>query len=146
MEARWKLEGIFKADPSKVADEVSSMGEAVSPKDLVSYARDESSELHKCFEWDDTVAGEKYRELQAKKVLQHLVVIPRVEEQEAKSYRLFVNTGDNSGVYKPMELVMKKPDEYASLLEMAKRELQNFKNKYSMLVELGRVFEEIDNL
>lgn len=146
MEAKWKVEGLFRADASKVATEVSSLGEAVSAKDLVQFARDERSELHKCFEWDDSVAGERYRELQAQKVLQLLIITPKVEDREPVSYRLFVNTGDNSGKYKPLPLVIKKPDEYAALLEMAKRDLQVFKKKYSILVELDRVFAEIDLL
>lgn len=146
MEASWKVAGLFRADASKVATEISSLGEAVKPKDLVRYARDESSELHKCFEWDDGIAGEKYRELQAQKVLQLLVITPKVEEKEPVSYRIFVNTGDNSGKYKPLPLVVKRSDEYESLLKMAKRELQAFKKKYEMLKELEGIFNEIDLL
>jgi len=146
MEASWKVQGIFKADASKVATEVSEIGEAVTPDDLVAYAKDEKSELHKCFEWDDSIAGAKYRKLQAQKVLRMLVVTPRQEEKETVSYRLFVNTGDNSNKYKPVELVVKKQDEYTALLEAAKRELQAFKRKYEILVELDQIFKEIDLL
>lgn len=147
MEASWKIGGLFKADACEVAKEIYSMGDSVKPADLVEFARNPESELHKCFEWDDSVAGEKYRELQASKVLRLLVVTKKPVEQEApKQYRLFVNTGDNSGDYKPLTLVMRNQTEYESLLETARQELQAFKKKYSMLTELAEIFKEIDLL
>lgn len=148
MDAKWKICGIFKADAQSVAQEIKSLGDSCTAKDLVEFAKkDESSELHKCFEWDDSVAGEKYRLLQAQKVLINLVVTPSVkEDKEPVSYRLFMNTGDNSGKYKPVNVVVQKQDEYRELLEMAKRELLAFKKRYSMIRELSEVFKEIDVL
>ena len=46
--------GVFKADAQKVADEIRSIGEEVSPVQIVAKARNKDTELHKCFEWDDT--------------------------------------------------------------------------------------------
>lgn len=147
MIASWKIGGIFKADAQQVAKEICSIGDECSPQDIVVFARDERSELHKCFEWDDSIAGERYREIQAQKVLRTLVITREAEEsKEPVQCRLFVNTGDNSGNYKPLPVVVRKQDEYERLLEMAKRELQAFKKKYAVLAELEGVFLEIDNL
>ncbi len=147
MEASWKIGGIFKADAHEVAKEICSIGDECTPQDLVKYARNENSELHKCFEWNDSIAGEKYRELQAQKVLTTLVITKDLgEDKKPVQYRLFVNTGDRSGNYKPLPVVIRKQDEYGRLLEMAKRELQAFKKKYSILAELENVFLEIDSL
>ncbi len=146
MVASWKVAGIFKADASKVAEEIRNIGKECTTKDIVSVARDANSELHKCFEWNDTVAGEKYREIQAQQILRSLVISKQVEDKEPVTYRLFVNTGDRDGKYKPVEVVVRQPDEYEKLLEMAKRELQAFKDKYSVLVELSELFKEIDNI
>jgi len=44
-------------------------GGKITPKMIVEAARDESSLLHDYFEWDDTVAAEKYREMQARTLL-----------------------------------------------------------------------------
>ena len=146
MEAKWKIDGIFKADASKVATEVKRLGDEITPKDITRFARAEGSELHKCFEWNDTVAGEKYREIQAQQILRYLVISKQVEDKEPVTYRLFVNTGDRDGKYKPMEYVVRQPFEYEKLLEAAKKELQAFKLKYSILVELSELFKEIDNI
>ena len=143
LKASWKV-GVFKADATKVAEEIYSISDCCTPEDLVEKAKDESTELHKCFEWDDTIAGEKYRKIQAQQVLRYLVVTKQPEKQEPVTYRMFVNTGDRSGEYKPTELVVQRKDEYATLLETAKRELIAFRKKYSMLVELKEVFDEID--
>lgn len=146
MEANWKVAGIFKADASKVAQEISSIGKECTTKDIVNVARNVSSELHKCFEWNDSIAGEKYREIQAQQILRSLVISKQVEDKEPVTYRLFVNTGERDGKYKPVEFVVRKQDEYEKLLETAKRELIAFKAKYSMLVELAEIFREIDIL
>jgi hypothetical protein len=146
VQASWKVAGIFKADASRVAEEITNLGKECTTKDIVNVARNSSSELHKCFEWDDTVAGEKYREIQAQQILRSLVISKQVENKDPVTYRLFVNTGDRDGKYKPVEVVVKQKDEYEKLLETAKRELQAFKDKYSILVELNDLFNEIDKL
>lgn len=45
----------------------------ISPQMVLDRARDESSPLHDCFEWNDTIAAEKFRMVQAR-VLLRLVV------------------------------------------------------------------------
>lgn len=47
----WKIKGIFKADAQKVSEEIAEIGETVEPSEIVEKARNESTELHKCFEW-----------------------------------------------------------------------------------------------
>lgn len=54
MRAEWRIKGIYKADAQKVADEIGD--KKVTPQEILEKARDETSELHKCFEWDDSVA------------------------------------------------------------------------------------------
>jgi hypothetical protein len=68
---QWKQER-FKADAQKVGEEL----EKISVKDastVVSMARKSKGELHKCFEWDDSIAGEEYRKEQARLVLRMIV-------------------------------------------------------------------------
>ena len=59
--ASWKpgFESIYKADANKVYEEIQSLGEKCSKEDIVNKARDEHTELHQCFEWDDTRAAEQ---------------------------------------------------------------------------------------
>lgn len=70
----WKVKGIFKADAQKVSDEIAEIGETVEPSEIVEKAKDESTELHKCFEWNNDIAAEKYRLHQARNLIGNLVV------------------------------------------------------------------------
>lgn len=46
----------------------------LTPADVVADARDPASPLHGYFEWDDSVAGEKYREHQARALIRSVKV------------------------------------------------------------------------
>ena len=46
----WKVKGLYKADAETVYREITSLGDKFSPEDIVEAAKDESSELHKCFD------------------------------------------------------------------------------------------------
>lgn len=143
--ASWKrgMEGIFKADPNKIAAEISKIGEEVTPKQIVDYARDSNTELHKCFDWNDQSAAEKYRQYQARKVLQLLVIENHHANQDIPERRFFYKVDHTSG-YKPSFLIFKNAEEYEKLLKTAMMELRAFKRKYSSLTELREILELIE--
>lgn len=145
--ARWET-GIFHADAQKCAEEITEICNDIgsaTPQQILEKARDESTELHKCFTWDDTIAAEKYRLAQARQVVCKLKIeIIEQEKQEPTPIRFFYKT-DKSG-YKPTSFIVKHVDEYQFLLERALRELEAFKQKYKNIAELEAVFEAIDNI
>ena len=142
---KWKIPGIFKdADPSKVKEEIDSLGDTVEPSDIVSFAENPNTELHKCFEWDDTEAARKYRISQARNVLRSLVVEVRTENKEPTLLRVrYVTEGKG---YKSTELILSNQNEYDALLRRAKAELLAFREKYKSLNELEEVFDAIDEI
>lgn len=141
MQAEWRVKGIYKADAQRVADEIGN--DKITPQKMVEKARNEQSELHKCFEWNDTVAAEKYRLQQAKIVLSMLVFKPKTEEEQP--VRIFSLTTEKS-VYQPTKQFLVQADEYQDLLKRALAELETFKRKYSTLSELEEVFKAIGEL
>ena len=142
--ATWSIKNGFKADAQKCAEEIRSLGDDIRAEQVLEKARDENTELHKCFEWDDSIAAEKYRYVQAQRVIKMLVIKEETEEKtERPPIRVFYKTVSNEG-YKPTELIVRKEDEYKALLERAYAELRVFKAKYSMLTELQEIFELID--
>lgn len=141
MKASWKFDGLFKADANTVAKEIESI--KATPENIVKYAKSENTELHKCFEWNDSVAGHKYRCLQAQQVVRNLVVV-KEETGEKTPIRFFYNTGDRSGEYKPVKMILRNEDEYQALLKRAMEELHSFKKKYSCLSELEEILALID--
>ena len=142
----WKMSNYFKADPEACYKEIHEIGDEISPEQIVEKAKDESTELHKCFEWNNDIAAEKYRVYQARQIMCQLVVVkPEEKTEEKPPVRVFMMT-DYKSSYKPLELILSKPDEHAALLNRALSELSAFKNKYHMLAELDDLFCIIDRI
>ena len=143
----WRNEvaGMYKGiDAQAVADEIAGIGEAVTAEQIVDRAKDENTELHKCFTWDDEAAAEKYRIIEARQIVRHLVreELPDVKT-DTPPLRIFYKTSNGEG-YKHIErTIIKKEDEYQALLGRAMMELRAFKAKYSMLEELREIFDLI---
>lgn len=141
-QVEWRVKGLFKADAQKVYQEIGD--EQITPEELLEKARkNRKSELHKCFTWDDSVAAEKYRLIQARTVIQMLVV--KVEKEDAVAPRVYQITSEKN-VYQPTRVFLEQPEEMQVLLERAKAELIAIKQRYKYLSELEEVFEAIDNL
>lgn len=136
---KWKVDGIFKADANECYREISSL-EQITPKAILNFARDENSELHKCFEWDNDSAAEKYRTIQAGNVIRMLYIVPK--NADAPPVRVLSRTSDT--VYQPTRTFVKNQNEYEDLLKRALSELESFRLKYKTLSELEQVFEQID--
>lgn len=140
--ATWKTKGLYNASAQKVAEEIAELGDCVKPSEIVDKARNEESELHKCFEWRDDIAAEKYRIHQARILLCNLVIDRKSDLQKAQeAIRLMYKTTGEG--YKPISLILADKDEYRALLERAYRELAVFKSKYKMISELKDVFDLI---
>ena len=147
----WKAGfGLYHANAQLVAEEIMSIDSdinGITKQQIVDKARDEDTELHKCFEWNDSVAAERYRLVQAGSVLHH-IVIKRTEEQIEQNMpeiRFFHKTDlkPDSG-YKPISYIVKNNDEYQKMLQMAYAELHAFKQKYKNLQELDYILKLID--
>ena len=139
--------GFFKvADAQKVYEELLDMGasiESLQPSEIVDRARDESLEMHKCFEWDDAKAGHEWRKVQARNMCRCLVIKEPEVPKDRPEIRVLINTKRTDG-YKPLEVVLRNEDEYQKLLARAWNELRSFKVKYEMLEnDLKEIFDLI---
>ena len=120
----------------------------ITPNIVLESARSENSVIHSCFEWNDGIAAEKYRESQAGSLIRNLTVkmiTPDVEQTEP--VRAYVNIKQSSSSeFISIHNVLK--DEYLAqkMLEQAKSELNAFAKKYSTLQELSKVFDAIAEL
>lgn len=142
--AKWK-HSRFKADANKVALELEALGEEVTPEAIVIRAQDDSSELHKCFTWDDTEAAQKWRIQEARHIMCELVYVPKKDDSDAAPIRLYYKT-DNLTPYKSTRLILRNDNEYESLMKRAISELNAFKTKYNSLVELNDIVSEVFGL
>lgn len=143
---KWAVTGLFKGNAEICADEVASIGEAVTPKDVVNYARNPNTELHKCFEWDDAIAAEKYREHTARVLIRSFTFEHIDKETEERTpIRIFSHDSEEN-TYKQTTRMVIVEDKYALLLQNAKRELDKFRKKYEILSELEEIIEDISKI
>lgn len=141
----WKVKGLYKADAETVYKEITSLGDTFSPEEIVEAAKNEATELHKCFEWNDEVAAQKWRLHTARMLVNQLVVRTETSDNVPVTVRVISSTSEVN-TYTPTKMLVKSDTEYADLLERAKRELQAFKQKYATVVELQEIFTAIDAL
>lgn len=141
----WKAT-CFQADAQLVGEELEEIerqGE-VTKEHILEYAqRHKDSELYKCFEWDDTEAGRKYRLQQANTILCSISI--EIKEEPVRKQRVYVSVkSSNSGdrVFKNIKDVLEDDEEYKQLVDKARREFENCKEKYEELINR----EDLKNL
>lgn len=120
----------------------------ITPKIVLDSARSETSAIHGCFEWDNDIAAEKYRETQAGALIRNLTVKMVKEDNTCtEPVRAFVNVQSSEGSqYISLPNVLKDSELTRRMLEQAKSELDAFTKKYSSLKELSGVFNAIAEL
>lgn len=118
----------------------------VTPENVLEESRAEGATLHNLFEWDDTVAAEKYRLNQAGLIIRNLTVT--IETVETKpTMRAYVNVSDDTkGRFISITNAMSNEDTREIVLRNALAELKEFRKKYSDLQELSEVFSAIDKI
>jgi len=155
LKAMWEPEWVRFSkgkDPQKVADEIFSISNNPTKEQIVQMARDPTTESHDLFEWDDSVAAEKWRGEQAGLILRNLKVTfvneERTDEGDSKPVpvRMFYGDPTKTEGFVSVVKIMSDQDLYQQLLQKAKMELQSFKKKYSILKELQPLFDEIDKI
>lgn len=119
--------------------------DVITAKNVVDAARDEAAPLHREFEWDDSIAGECWRESQARELIRHIVIVPE-DAPMTEPVRAYHHLTIESRAYTPMEVIIKNTDMTEQLLKQAKAELQTFKRKYAGIEALSKLFVVIDEL
>lgn len=142
---KWRkgTESLFHgADANKCADEIERIGESPTPQQIVDFARSEETELHKCFEWDDTKAAELWRKRTARTIVQCIVFVEEKIPDDRPEIRVRFYEKDKHGYSETKKIVIVE-DRYKALLAQAYAELRAFKAKYSMLEELREILDLI---
>jgi len=132
----------YKQDANKVGEElekIKDIGELTN-KEVLEYAETHrDSELAKCFEWDNEVAGRKYRLKQATDILCSISIIIDDNKKPIEKARVYVSTrkvDDEKRTFKKLVDVLDDDEEYKLLLAKAKNELNNCQEKYRNIVKL----------
>lgn len=116
----------------------------LTPEILVDEARPSDHPLHTRFEWDDSVAAERFRHSQAADIIRSVRVIYS-EEPEVKSVRGFISVqrpseaNEHRRAYQPVEDAMSSDLTRRLVLAECEREWKSFKTKYEHLREFGDI-------
>ena len=126
--------------PANVAGEIcEELRETVglTPESLLEASRAEEAPLHKCFEWDDSIAAEKYRISQAGHIIRCLEVTVIADEPVA--VRAYFPLADEG--YERTDIIIAKEDTSSALLAKAKTEFFAYQKKYAILEKLAPLFD-----
>lgn len=158
---KWKKK-IYPIEAQEVGEYLENLENRdgkLEPETIVNEARDNNALLHKCFEWNDAVAGKKYRENQARHIIQNVVTvhvnplydalsnneIREVKIKQPIETRSFVSVKNEHEKRQYVSINTALNNEYMKndLLESAKKDMKSFDDKYSHLAELAGVVKEI---
>lgn len=121
-----------------------------SPQTIVDASRPKSAPTHGCFEWNDTEAATQYRLVQARNLVNHLLVV-RETDGGSTLTRAF-----HSVVARPSEdepttrgyiseqIVWQTPRLADQIVREALRELQSWRNRYAEYSALQREVGLVD--
>ncbi len=133
---RSELTGIYKRN-----------GE-LTPKIVVDEARSEDAPLHNRFEWDDSIAGEEYRLIQAARLIRVVRIeytSPRSDEKKfIRAFSSLHESGEpeSTGKYMPTEEVLEDETRRAILLRNMQRDIAALKTRYGHLVEFAAMMRD----
>lgn len=144
MAYKWQFDK-YKApaqETGELFEELERRDGKLTPEAVLDAARSTDSIIHDDFEWDNTVAAEKFRLGQASNMISLLIV---VSDEDKPAVRGFVNcnSGIQKGGYVNIGRAMANDDVKAVVLSNARRELEIFQSKYNKYSELADVLEPI---
>lgn len=116
----------------------------LTAESLVEMAKDEDNPLHNFFEWEDSLAGEKWRLQQARVLINEVKVI--IEEKEYYAFenvQIAVLEGGEQQVSKNKERVYKPVIEIISNQELRRQIVDSALNKLSYWEEQNSKYEEL---
>ena len=143
---KWKIPNLLPVDAQTAGEELDRIyreNGRLEPAQIVDESRDNAAPLHPCFEWDDVVAAEKYRQTQAQMIVRSIVTVQEKPNRELVETRAFVSVQQE---YKPIEVVANSEEQMQELLRTALAELMAFRRKYSILSELAGVMHAIEEV
>jgi hypothetical protein len=115
----------------------------INPAEAVVWAkRHTKSRLHGALEWDDAVAGERYRIWQVRALISTYVLDVATGDRKFVS----VSIDRQSGGYRSLAEVIATPDLREVMVADALAELERVQKRYERVTELQTVWAEADKV
>lgn len=117
-------------------------------EDVVKEAEQKHNVLHNLFDWNDSIAANKWRLEQARLLIR--VCVTYLGGDKNKPYKVFVSLSEDrtrgEGGYRELESVMSNKSYRQILLQDALNEMELFREKFYKLKELANVFKVMNKV
>lgn len=128
-----------------VLEKIEKKKGSITASDFLDASRSKKSPTHSMFEWDDTIAAEKYRLRQSAQIINQLEI--SIESNGFECVTAFVNVESKSvrktASFINIESAMSDEEYREQILQNALSELKAFEKKYAQYRELADVFDSI---
>jgi len=113
------------------------------PKDVVVYARPVESEIHECFDWNNTSAAEKYRLWQARQLIASVRV-----EYLGKEFNGYYNAviqvaEERTQAYFSKDKVANNEEIRQYVIEGILQEIKYWRMKYKEILDLAKIDDDL---
>lgn len=152
---QWRHEWMSKdVDPNLAVKEITKAEDIygkVTPGTVLNVAKEKDSPIHSLFQWDDSIAGEKYRLIQARKLINNLE-IKIVRNNETVSIPTFeIVRRDESNQFKSIEVMTVDDVEFVKLsiikeITRLTEKLSVYKKFNEVVGDLNKVKEKLEKL
>jgi len=114
--------------------------DSILPKEIVEDAKNPKRAYHNYFEWDNKICGGKWREQQARVLIDSIEEVTFVKSGEPVSVRSFLNVNiDGQNTYVPQKVVFQRATLSGQIVANALRELTGWTNRYETYSELSEL-------
>lgn len=139
MTAKLKRKDQIAAELAKL----SSRRGFLTPRQVVTAAKDPRSPLHACFTWDDSKAAHAHRLWQARELIAHVEFAPTPDRAPFRAYVHIRNEGENDGRYVSTIDALADPETRKAVVQRARGDLDRVRERYEQLTELASVWRAI---
>jgi len=109
---------------------------------IVDAARPEDAVLHPVFEWDDTIAGERWREHEARNLIK-VVEVEETKDETISVSPVFLHVPDQ-GEYHTTEVVLNEPSKLASAVAQLQRQISGLERTLNTIRDMAGESENSD--
>lgn len=124
----------------KVVEKIEKRDGLVTREAFLDASRDEKSPTHSMFEWDDTIAAEKWRLDESRKIITALQIVYEDNNKQEKTAPAVIN------------VVAEKTAKYQNIITALSAEesreliIKRLKNEVSQLIERNRHIDELADI
>ena len=139
-------------DAQIIGTHLEQLGVEFTPERVLDEAQNSRSPIHKYFEWDDTEAAKQHRLLQARNLVNHLLLVitidgKAVETKAFHSIEIQMDDETTGREYSSFEVILNDPDRKEQVIERALAEVDAWQSRWLHYSEVfGGVFKAVNKV